>query len=91
MLSSSGPAAAASAQGIQNLALGLRCRHYIPPWLGMRNKYDVAANPVWLEVVVCAAGVFILLSLTGWAAVGLTIASSVLPQRAADALYAGVD
>jgi len=46
-------AAAASAQGIQNLSLGLRHRHYIPPWLGQRNKYDVAANPVWLEVGVC--------------------------------------
>ncbi len=46
-------AAAASAQGIQNLSLGLRYRHYIPPWLGNRNKFDVAANPVWLEVGVC--------------------------------------
>lgn len=48
-------AAAAAAQGIQNLSLGLRYRHYIPPWLGQRNKYDVAANPVWLVVGVCAA------------------------------------
>ncbi len=32
---------------------GLRYRHYIPPWLGQRNKYDVAANPVWLVVGVC--------------------------------------
>jgi nucleotide-binding universal stress UspA family protein len=80
-------AAAASAQGIQNLALGLRYRHYIPAWFGERNRYEVAANPVWLQVAVCAlcfiafgtleetylalyaAGVFILLSLTGWAAV----------------------
>lgn len=43
-------AAAASAQGIQNLALGLKDRHYIPPVLGQRNKYDVADKPVWLEV-----------------------------------------
>jgi len=80
-------AAAASAQGIQNLCVGLRYRHYIPAWLGERNQYDVAANPVWLEVAVCilcfllfgtheetylalyAAGVFVLLSITGWAAV----------------------
>lgn len=80
-------AAGASAQGIQNLALGLRYRHYIPAWLGQRNRFEVAANPVWIEVAVCsvcflvfgtqedtylalyAAGVFILLSLTGWAAV----------------------
>lgn len=80
-------ACAASAQGIQNLALGLRYRHYIPASLGQRNKYDVANKPVWLEVAVCifcfllfgtheetylalyAAGVFILLSLTGWAAI----------------------
>lgn len=80
-------AAAASAQGVQNLSLGLRYRHYIPAWFGERNRFEVAANPVWLEVLVCAicfaffgtheetylalyaAGVFILLSLTGWAAV----------------------
>lgn len=80
-------AAAASAQGIQNLALGMRYRHYIPALLGQRNKYAVAARPVWLQVAVCtlcfaligtheetylalyAAGVFILLSLTGWSAV----------------------
>ncbi len=80
-------AAAASAQGIQNLGLGLRYRHYIPAYLGQKNRYDVADKPVWIEVTVCvlcfvlfgtqedtylalyAAGVFILLSLTGWAAV----------------------
>jgi nucleotide-binding universal stress UspA family protein len=79
-------AAAASAQGLQNLALGLRYRHYIPAFLGERNRFDVADNPVWLEVTlvafcflvvgtsedtyltVYAAGVFILLSITGWAA-----------------------
>ncbi len=43
-------ASAASAQGIQNLALGLKDRHYIPPALGQRNKYGVADKPVWLEV-----------------------------------------
>lgn len=80
-------AAAAAAQGIQNLSLGLRFRHYIPAWLGAKNRYGVAAAPVWLQVGLCllcfvlfgtheetylalyAAGVFILLSLTGWAAV----------------------
>ncbi len=79
-------AAAASAQGLQNLALGLRYRHYIPAALGLRNRFDVADKPVWVEVAivsVCylafgtheetylalyAAGVFILLSMTGWAA-----------------------
>jgi nucleotide-binding universal stress UspA family protein len=78
-------ASAASAQGLQNLALGLKERHYIPPTFGARNRYEVADKPVWLEVgivSVCflffgtheetylalyAAGVFILLSMTGWA------------------------
>jgi nucleotide-binding universal stress UspA family protein len=79
-------AAAASAQGIQNLALGLRYRNYIPAWLGLQNRFDVADKPVWAEVgivslcfflfgtsevtylAIYAAGVFILLSMTGWAA-----------------------
>ncbi len=79
-------AAAASTQGIQNLALGLRARHYIPARWGMRNEFDVPAFPSWAQVlivVLCfilfgtheetylalyAAGVFILLSMTGWAA-----------------------
>lgn len=78
-------ASAASAQGLQNLALGLNERHYIPYVLGQRNQFEVADRPVWLEVgivSVCfflfgtheetylalyAAGVFILLSMTGWA------------------------
>lgn len=78
-------ASAASAQGLQNLALGLRERHYIPPIIGERNKYEVADKPVWIEVGIVsfcfiffgtseetylalyAAGVFILLSMTGWA------------------------
>jgi len=78
-------ASAASAQGLQNLALGLRRRHYIPPALGKRNAFGVADKPVWLEVgivsicflflgtheetylAIYAAGVFILLSMTGWA------------------------
>ncbi|MEW5977219.1 MAG: universal stress protein [Acidobacteriota bacterium] len=81
-----GSASAASAQGLQNLALGLRYRHYVPAVMGQRNRFDVADKPVWLEVglvSVCylvfgtheetylalyAAGVFILLSMTGWAA-----------------------
>jgi nucleotide-binding universal stress UspA family protein len=78
-------ASAASAQGLQNLALGLKERHYIPRFLGERNRHEVADKPVWVEVgIVCvcfllfgtgeetylalyAAGVFILLSMTGWA------------------------
>ncbi len=81
-----GSAAAASAQGLQNLALGLRYRHYVPALIGERNRYEVAGVPVWIEVAVVslcflflgtreetylalyAAGVFILLSMTGWAA-----------------------
>ncbi len=79
-------ACAAASQGVQNLALGLRYRHYISASLGQRNKYDVAGKPVWLMcIMICliflafgtseetylalyAAGVFILLSMTGWAA-----------------------
>jgi len=78
-------ASAASAQGLQNLALGLYERHYIPRYMGERNKFEVADKPVWLEVgivsfcfilfgtheetylAIYAAGVFILLSMTGWA------------------------
>jgi nucleotide-binding universal stress UspA family protein len=78
-------ASAASAQGLQNLALGLKERRYIPPLLGEPNKFQVADKPVWLEVgivslcflffgtheetylAIYAAGVFILLSMTGWA------------------------
>ncbi len=79
-------AAAASAQGLQNLAIGLKFRNYVPAFIGRQNRFDVATMPVWIEVgivVVCfllfgtqeetylalyAAGVFILLSMTGWAA-----------------------
>jgi nucleotide-binding universal stress UspA family protein len=79
-------ASAASAQGLQNLALGLTDRNYIPATLGRRNQFDVADKPVWIEVglvsisfllfgtneetylAIYAAGVFILLSMTGWAA-----------------------
>ncbi len=79
-------ASAASAQGLQNLALGLGSRQYIPAVLSQRNRYDVADKPVWLQVGIVslcflllgtqeetylalyAAGVFILLSMTGWAA-----------------------
>jgi nucleotide-binding universal stress UspA family protein len=78
-------AAAASAQGVQNLSLGLKNRHYIPGYWGLRNRFDVPTIPVWFQgfvVVSCfllfgtreetylalyAAGVFILLSMTGWA------------------------
>ncbi len=34
-------ASAASAQGLQNLALGLKERHYIPPAFGALNHYEV--------------------------------------------------
>ncbi len=79
-------ASAASAQGLQNLALGLKDRNYVPAIIGQRNEFDVADMPVWIQVaLVClvflmfgtseetylaiyAAGVFILLSMTGWAA-----------------------
>ncbi len=79
-------AAAASTQGIQNLALGLRARHYIPAKWGTRNKFDVPGIPSWAQVFIViisfiffgtheetylalyAAGVFILLSMTGWSA-----------------------
>ncbi len=79
-------ASAASAQGLQNLALGLKSRRYIPDLIGRRNKHGVADMPVWIEVGIAslcflfigtaeetylsiyAAGVFILLSMTGWAA-----------------------
>jgi nucleotide-binding universal stress UspA family protein len=78
-------ASAASAQGLQNLSLGLRERNYIPHLLGQRNEFEVADKPVWIEVAIVAvcflffgtseetylavyaAGVFILLSMTGWA------------------------
>ncbi len=78
-------ASAASSQGLQNLALGLKERHYLPPNFASLNPYDIANKPVWLQVGVVslcflffgtheatylalyAAGVFILLSMTGWA------------------------
>ncbi len=81
-----GSAAAASSQGLQNLALGLKNRNYVPASLGQQNRFGVADKPVWLEVglvtliflvagtneetylAIYAAGVFVLLSMTGWAA-----------------------
>ncbi len=45
-------ASAASAQGIQNLSLGLADRHYVPPSFGQRNRYGVPPAPVWAEVLV---------------------------------------
>ncbi|KAA3655713.1 MAG: universal stress protein [Chloroflexi bacterium] len=79
-------ASAASAQGLQNLAVGLKFRNYLPSFIGRQNRFDVATMPVWIEVAlvaICfllfgtdeetylaiyAAGVFVLLSMTGWAA-----------------------
>ena len=46
-------AAAASAQGIQNLALGLRYRHYIPAAICSLNRFHVANKPVWVMTIVC--------------------------------------
>ncbi len=46
-------ASAASAQGLQNLFLGLKDRHYVPAVLGQRNRFDVADKPVWIEVGIC--------------------------------------
>jgi nucleotide-binding universal stress UspA family protein len=43
-------ASAASAQGLQNLALGLKERGYIPPTLGQQNQFEVADKPVWIQV-----------------------------------------
>ena len=45
-----GSASAASAQGLQNLALGLGTRNYIPATLAQRNRFGVADKPVWIEV-----------------------------------------
>ncbi len=45
-------ASAASAQGIQNLSLGLADRHYVPPSFGRRNQHGVPPAPVWAEVAV---------------------------------------
>ncbi|MCP5097293.1 MAG: universal stress protein, partial [Chloroflexi bacterium] len=91
-------ASAASAQGLQNLALGLKYRNYVPDFIGERNRFNVADKPVWLEVIlvsICflafgtneetylsiyAAGVFILLSMTGWAA-AKRLLRSVRKQR----------
>ncbi len=79
-------ASAASAQGLQNLFVGLKLRHYVPEFIGRLNEHGVADKPVWIEVAIVsicfllfgtheetylaiyAAGVFILLSMTGWAA-----------------------
>ena len=43
-------ASAAAAQGLQNLALGLKERGYIPPSLGQQNRFEVADKPVWIQV-----------------------------------------
>jgi nucleotide-binding universal stress UspA family protein len=94
-------ASAASAQGLQNLAVGLRLRNYVPSFIGHRNAYEVAPIPVWIEVglvslcflafgtseetylALYAAGVFILLSMTGWAATKRLLRQ----QRAAAGLH----
>lgn len=48
--------ATASAQGLQNLVLGLRDRHYAPAFLGQRNRAEVPDWPVRtmaLAAIVC--------------------------------------
>jgi hypothetical protein len=47
-------ACAASAQGLQNLAMGLTGRQYLPPVIGKRNQFEVADKPVWIEVALCS-------------------------------------
>jgi hypothetical protein len=79
-------ACATATQGLQHLGHGLSHRHYVPEWFGRTNRFGVANQPIWLEVLVVsvcfvafgtreetylalyAAGVFVLLSMTGWAA-----------------------
>ena len=41
-------AAAASAQALQNLSLGLRTRRFAPMFLAQRNRLGVPERPVWL-------------------------------------------
>ncbi len=45
-------AAAASTQGVQNLAVGLRHRHYVPASFGQRNRFDVASIPAWYQAAI---------------------------------------
>jgi hypothetical protein len=47
-------ACAASALGLQNLAMGLSHRHYLPAVIGQCNKFEVADKPVWIQVAVCS-------------------------------------
>jgi len=47
-------ACAASALGLQNLAMGLSLRHYLPAVIGRANKFEVADKPVWIQVAVCS-------------------------------------
>lgn len=79
-------ACATSAEGLQNLGLGLSLRRFIPAWMGRTNRFGVAPWPAWLQgglviasfflfgtreetyLALYAAGVFILLSMTAWAA-----------------------
>ena len=78
-------ASAASAQGLQNLALGLKERHYIPRAFGaLTTTRSPTSRSGWkwgssacvscclarseeTYLALYAAGVFILLSMTGWA------------------------
>ena len=48
-------ASATAMLGIQNLALGLSHRHYLPARLGRRNRFGVAGVPVWCTALVAAS------------------------------------
>jgi hypothetical protein len=48
-------ASATAMLGIQNLALGLSHRHYLPARLGQRNRFGVAGAPVWCTALVATA------------------------------------
>lgn len=48
-------ASATATLGIQNLALGLSHRHYLPARLGRRNRFGVAGAPVWYTAAVASA------------------------------------
>lgn len=53
-------AAAASMQGMQNLALGLRARHYFPASWGKRNKYDVPSVPALIQTLIVVIAFLVL-------------------------------
>jgi len=48
-------ASATATLGIQNLALGLSHRHYVPARFGRPNRFGVAGAPVWCTAMVATA------------------------------------